>query len=320
MKGLWLEDNQLQMRRDLPLPMLNTAEALVRVLRAGICNTDIELLKNYYPFTGILGHEFVGVVEAGPKDLLHQRVVGEINVSCGNCYFCRSNQPTHCENRTVLGIVNRNGAFADYLTLPSQNLHLVPSNVSTDAATFTEPLAAALEIQEQISVTPQHKVVVVGDGKLGQLVAQTLALTGGQLLAVGRHQSKLNNLKKRGIAVSFADQVPAASFDIAVECTGNPQGFELARKALRPRGTLVLKSTYAGKLTFDASSLVVDEITLVGSRCGPFPQALALLANGQVDVESLIQAHYPLSQGLTAFECAQTRGMMKVLLKMDEEN
>ena len=318
MKGLWLEDNRLQMREDLPLPTLEQGEALVRVMRAGICNTDIELLKNYYPFTGILGHEFVGVVEAGSEDMLHQRVVGEINASCGHCYFCQTNQPTHCENRTVLGIVNRNGAFADYLTLPIKNLHLVPDNVTTDAATFTEPLAAALEIQEQISIEPEQKVVVVGDGKLGQLVAQTLALTGCQLLAVGRHQSKLSNLKKRGIAVGFADQVPTKSFDIAVECTGNPQGFELARKALRPRGTLVLKSTYAGKLTFDASSLVVDEITLIGSRCGPFSPALALLADQQVDVESLIQARYPLSEGLAAFERAQTRGTMKVLLKMDQ--
>ena len=318
MKGLWLENNQLQLRTDIPNPEPPPGEALVRVLRAGICNTDLELLRGYYPYTGILGHEFVGVVEQGPERLLNQRVVGEINAACGQCRFCRSGQPTHCENRTVLGIVNRNGAFADYLTLPIENLHLVPESISTDAATFTEPVAAALEIQQQVSVVSDERVLVVGDGKLGQLVAQTLALTGCELLAVGRHREKLANLDARGIKTGFADAVTDRAFDISVECTGNPEGFDLARRALRPRGTLVLKSTYAGKLTLDASSLVVDEITVIGSRCGPFPKALQLLAQGRVDVEGLIQAHYPLTEGLTAFERAQRRGVLKVLLEMSQ--
>jgi threonine dehydrogenase-like Zn-dependent dehydrogenase len=316
MKGLWLENNRLQLRTDLPIPELPPGEALLRVLQAGICNTDLELLRNYYPYTGILGHEFVGIVEAGPEALLNQRVVGEINATCGECHFCRRGQSSHCENRTVLGIFNHNGAFADYLTLPSKNLHLVPPTVSTDAATFTEPLAAALQIQEQVSVEPGQKVLVVGDGKLGQLVAMTLALTGCDLLAVGRHREKLANLAQRGIVTGFADAVSEKSFDIAVECTGNPGGFEIARRALRPRGILVLKSTYAGKLTLDASSLVVDEITLIGSRCGPFAPALQLLAEKRVDVSSLIQARYPLSEGLAAFERAQGRGVLKVLLEM----
>lgn len=316
MKALWLENQQLQLRTDIDIPQPPPGEALVRVLRAGICNTDLELLRGYYPYTGILGHEFVGVVELGPANLLHQRVVGEINAVCGKCRFCRSGNPTHCENRTVLGIVNRHGAFAEYLTLPIENLHPVPENVDTDVATFTEPIAAALEIQQQIKISNNERVLVVGDGKLGQLVAQTLALTGCDLLVIGRHGEKLANLELRGIKTGLADAVTEKSFDITVECTGNPEGFATARSALRPRGTLVLKSTYAGKLTLDASSLVVDEITLIGSRCGPFAWALQLLAEGKIDVTGLIHGHYPLGEGLAAFEMAQRRGVLKVLLAM----
>jgi threonine dehydrogenase-like Zn-dependent dehydrogenase len=316
MKGLWLENQQLQLRTDIPIPNTPPGEALVRVLRAGICNTDIELKRGYYPYTGILGHEFVGIVEQGPEHLLHQRVVGEINAVCGHCHFCRSGQPTHCENRTVLGIVNRHGAFADYLCLPVENLHPVPDNVPTEIATFTEPVAAALEIQQQIAIDIDDRVLVVGDGKLGQLVAQTLALTGCDLLVVGRHQEKLANLEARGIKTGLADAVVERSFDISVECTGNPEGFAIARRALRPRGTLVLKSTYAGNLSLDASSLVVDEITLIGSRCGPFPAALELLATEKIDVKPLIHGCYPLDDAIFAFEQAQRRGMLKVLLEI----
>jgi len=316
MKGLWLENNQLQLRTDIPIPELSPGEALVRVLRAGICNTDLELIKGYYPYTGIIGHEFVGIVEQGPPQLINQRVVGEINAACGTCRFCRRGQPTHCENRTVLGIVNRNGAFAEYLSLPIENLHLVPENVSTAAATFTEPIAAALEIQQQIQICKDDRVLVVGDGKLGQLIAQTLALTGCELLVVGRHKEKLTNLSAKGIKTGLADSVTDRYFDISVDCTGNPEGFNIARRALRPRGKLILKSTYAGNLSLDASSLVVDEITLIGSRCGPFVPALELLATGKVDVQSLIDSYYPLAQGLEAFEKAKTKGVLKVLLEM----
>ena len=320
MKALWLENNQLQLRSDVPIPEPPPGEALVRVVRAGICNTDLELLRGYYPYTGILGHEFVGVVEEGPKQLVGQRVVGEINAVCGECRFCRSGQPTHCENRTVLGIVNRNGAFAEYLTLPYANLHPVPDTVPTDVATFTEPVAAALEIQQQVSVRPDDRVLVVGDGKLGQLVAQTLALTGCKLLVVGRHRNKLDRLAARGIKTGLADAVTERAFDLSVECTGNPEGFAIARRALRPRGTLVLKSTYAGHLTFDASSLVVDEITLIGSRCGPFPQALQLLSQNKLDVNYLIQTRYPLDEAIAAFDRAQERGVLKVLLEIGAES
>lgn len=320
MKALWLENNQLQLRSDVPIPEPPPGEALVRVVRAGICNTDLELLRGYYPYTGILGHEFVGVVEQGPKQLVGQRVVGEINAVCGECRFCRSGQPTHCENRTVLGIVNRNGAFAEYLTLPYANLHPVPDTVPTDVATFTEPVAAALEIQQQVSVRPDDRVLVVGDGKLGQLVGQTLALTGCDLLVVGRHRNKLDRLAARGIKTGLADAVTERAFDLSVECTGNPEGFAIARRALRPRGTLVLKSTYADRLTFDASSLVVDEITLIGSRCGPFPQALQLLSQEKLDVNYLIQTRYPLDEAIAAFDRAQERGVLKVLLEIGAES
>ncbi len=316
MKGLWLSNQQLKLRTDLPIPELTHGEARVRVLQAGICNTDLELLRGYYPYSGVLGHEFVGVVEEGSPQWVGQRVVGEINATCGHCRFCVKGHSTHCENRTVLGIVNREGAFAEYLSLPERNLHPVPDSVSTDAATFTEPLAAALEIQQQVALTEGDRVLVIGDGKLGQLVAQTLTLTGCDLLAVGRHPEKLANLAARGIKTGFADAVQDRTFDVSVECTGNPEGFAIALRALRPRGTLVLKSTYAGQLSIDASALVVDEITLVGSRCGPFPEALKLLAEDKVDVSPLIQARYPLSDGLAAFGHAQRKGVLKVLLTM----
>ncbi|MGF1600638.1 MAG: alcohol dehydrogenase catalytic domain-containing protein [Thermosynechococcaceae cyanobacterium] len=320
MQGLWLEEQKLQLRSDIPEPQPPENEALVRVLCAGICNTDLELLRGYYPYTGIIGHEFVGLVEQGPPHLVNQRVVGEINAACGHCHYCQTESATHCENRTVLGIVNRHGAFAEYLTLPVANLHPVPESVPTEVATFTEPVAAALEIQEQIAITPHERVLVVGDGKLGQLVAQTLALTGCDLLVLGRHADKLANLERRGIQVAIASPTPDTlkprSFDIAVECTGNPAGFETARQSLRPRGTLVLKSTYAGKLSLDASALVVDEITVMGSRCGPFEKALEVLAAEQVDVQPLIDARYPLSDALNAFSHAQRRGTLKVLIEM----
>ncbi len=318
MRALWLEDRRLRLRDDLPIPEPPAGEALVRVLCAGICNTDIELTRGYYPFTGIPGHEFVGIVERGPGALAGRRVVGEINAVCGSCRACTAGRRTHCERRTVLGIVGRHGGFADYLTLPFENLHAVPDDVSTDAAVFTEPLAAALEIQEQLAIGADQHVLVVGDGKLGQLVAQTLALTGCRLRAVGRHDAKLALLAARGVATGGPEDVEPGAFDVAVECTGNPAGFAVAQRALRPRGTLVLKSTYAGALTFDASAVVVHELTLVGSRCGPFAPALRLLAERRVAVEPLIHARYALRDGLAAVGHAQRSGVLKVLLEMED--
>jgi len=316
MRGLWLEDKKLRLRDDLPLPEPPEGELRVRVLQAGICNTDLELIKGYYPFTGIPGHEFVGMVDEGQGPLSGKRVVGEINAACGQCPTCRAGNGRHCPARTVLGIVNRNGAFAEFLTLPEKNLHPVPGSLPAEIATFTEPVAAALEIQEQVPIGREDRVLVIGDGKLGQLIARTLALTDCELLVAGRHRRKLELLGEAGISSCLSESLGDERFDVVVECTGNPAGFELARSRTRPQGTLVLKSTYAGDLQLDASALVVDEITLIGSRCGPFAPALQLLAIGKIDVRPIIEAGYPLSQALEAFDHARRPGALKVLLEM----
>ncbi|WP_428264196.1 MDR/zinc-dependent alcohol dehydrogenase-like family protein [Haliangium sp.] len=324
MQALWLEDQALRLRDDVPVPTPPAGEALVRVVRAGVCATDLELVRGYYPYAGVPGHEFVGVVEDGPARLRGQRVVGEINATCTTgapsasaCAACRRGHTSHCERRTTLGIRGRHGAFAEYLSLPAENLHIVPDSVSTDAATFVEPLAAALEIQEQVTVRPGDRALVVGAGKLGQLIAQTLALTGCALATVARTPARHAQLAALGVAAVEPEQVADGSFDLAVDCTGHPDGFALARRALRARGTLVLKSTYAGRLELDASSLVVDEITVVGSRCGPFAPALRLLAAGRVAVEPLLEARYGLADAIAAFAHAGRRGARKVLVDVD---
>jgi alcohol dehydrogenase len=308
-------DGQLRLVEDYPRPEPPLGEALVRVRLAGICNTDLEIVHGYMGFRGVLGHEFVGVVEeCADGSLVGQRVVGEINCYCGECPTCRAGAPTHCPNRTTLGIGGRDGAFADYLTLPVANLHPVPEAVSDKAAVFVEPLAAALEILEQVQIKPTDRVVVLGDGKLGLLVAQVLGLTGCDLVVGGRHEEKLAILQRRGIDARLADELPTEKADVAVDCTGHPSGFAAARGLVKSRGTLVLKSTFHGGVEVNLSMLVVDEITLVGSRCGPFAPALRLLERGLVDVESLVSATYPLGKGLAAFEEAQKKGALKVLL------
>ena len=318
MRGLWLEAQRIRLRDDLSRPEPAAGEARVRVLVAGICDTDLELVRGYYPFTGVPGHEFVGRVEAavGAEEWVGRRVVGEINVSCGGCAACLAGRRTHCERRHVLGIRGRNGAFAECLTLPLANLHEVPAGIPDETAVFAEPLAAALEIQEQVAIGPRDRVVVIGDGKLGNLVAQTLALSGCELTVIGRHASKLALLATRGIATGLADDIPRAQADVVVECTGNPEGLDLARVVVRPRGTIVLKSTYRGPASVDISRIVVDEITLVGSRCGPFAPALALLAEGRVDVRPLVHARFPLDEAVAAFAEAARPGVMKVLVKV----
>lgn len=313
MRGVWLEAGRLRLRDDLPLPQPPPGEARVRVILAGICNTDLELVRGYYPFRGVPGHEFVGVVEPGSPGP-GRRVVGEINAACGRCSRCAAGLARHCPARTVLGIAGRDGAFAEYLTLPAENLHVVPDALASEAALFAEPLAAALEVREQVAVGKGTRALVVGDGKLGQLVARVLALAGCELQVMGRRPRKLALLAAVGIAAAGEDSVPEAAFDVAVECTGNPEGFALARRAVRPRGTIVLKSTYAGSLTLRPDSLVVDEITVVGSRCGPLGDALALLAAGEVDPRPLLEARYPLAQALAAFDRAAAPGALKVAL------
>jgi len=273
-------------------------------------------VRGYYPYSGVLGHEFVGeIVDSPDPDWLGARVVGEINASCGTCPACRANRPTHCEARTVLGIVNRNGVHAEYASVPLANLHRVPDSVSDEAAVFTEPLAAAVEILEQIHIAPTDRVLLVGAGRLGQLVAQVLALTGAELHVVARHTLQRALLAGRDITTIAETDVAVRSYDIVVEATGSPSGLDLARTALRPRGTLVLKSTYAGEVTLNLSPFVVDEITVIGSRCGPFAPALRLLERGEVDPTVLIAERYPLDRAVEAMERAAERGVMKVLLE-----
>ncbi len=313
MQALWLENNHIDLR-DVPVSA-RPGEALIKIRTAGICGTDLELVRGYYPYTGIPGHEFVGeVVEAPDLAWLGARVVGEINAMCRQCEQCRNGRPTHCENRSVLGIINRDGAFAEYMRLPLENLHRVPASVSDEAAVFTEPLAAALEIQQQVQIRPTDRVLLVGAGRLGQLIAQTLALTGCDLRVVARHKYQRDLLTARGIRLIEEADVQPWRWDVVVEATGSPSGFDLARKAIRPRGTFVLKSTYAGNLTLNMSSIVVDEINIVGSRCGPFEPALRLLAQNEVDPTVLVAAEYRLGEALQAFEAAGKTGMLKVLV------
>jgi 2-desacetyl-2-hydroxyethyl bacteriochlorophyllide A dehydrogenase len=314
MNAVWLENNRIDLR-EVPQPR-KPNEALVKIRKAGICSTDLELVKGYYPYTGILGHEFVGeVVEAADPSWIGKRVVGEINVVCTKCEQCLNGRPTHCENRTVLGIVNRDGTIAEFTQLPISNLHRVPDSVADEMAVFTEPLAAALEIREQIQLKPTDRVLLVGAGRLGQLIAQTLALTGCDLRVVARHAHQQGLLKARGIRVIDEERIQPWRWDVVVEATGSPTGFALARKAIRPRGTLVMKSTYKGELSVNFSSLVVDEIHIVGSRCGPFEPALRLLESGQVDPTVLIAQEFKLQDALKAFEHAAETGVLKVLVE-----
>jgi threonine dehydrogenase-like Zn-dependent dehydrogenase len=319
MKALRYENKELQVA-DVPAPV-REGEALVRVRLAGVCNTDLEIVRGYAGFRGTLGHEFVGVVERAPgaPGLEGRRVVGEINAGCGACEQCRAGDARHCPARTVLGIHGRDGAFAELLQLPVANLLPIPDELADERAVFTEPLAAAVAITERVSVEPCARVAVVGDGKLGLLCAQALkVLTGARVSLVGRHQSKLDIARRRDIETFKADELPASfarAFDVTVEASGSPGGFETALRLLRPRGTLVLKSTFHGVTELNFAPVVVDEISIVGSRCGRFAPALELLSRGAVDVDSLVHAEFPLAEGVRALERAAEPGVLKVLLR-----
>ncbi|ESQ14343.1 MAG: alcohol dehydrogenase catalytic domain-containing protein [Thiohalocapsa sp. PB-PSB1] len=315
MKALWL-NQQPGLRMDVPLPIPSTGEALVRVRLAGVCATDLALLRGYQPFRGILGHEFVGeiVAAADAPERVGKRVVGEINIACGQCHECRAGRSSHCEQRRVAGIRDHDGVFAEFVCLPLRNLHQVPETVADRMAVFVEPLAAALEIMQQIPIAPRQSVLLVGAGRLGQLIARVLHLSGCELAVVARHRAQRALLETVGIPWISEDAVPAARAELVVEATGSPDAFALARRAVRPGGTILLKSTYPGLLQVDFSSLVVDEISLVGSRCGPFPAALRLLAAGLVDPTPLIAASFPLAQAELALERAAEPGVMKVLI------
>lgn len=325
MRALLLTNQGPQLQTDYPVPRPGRGEALIRVRLAGVCATDLQLVAGYKGgYRGVLGHEFVGEVVTAPDNeaWVGRRVVGELNIGCGVCDLCRRGLGKHCRNRQSLGIIKRDGAFADYLTLPIANLHGVPDGLTDEQAVFVEPLAAALQIREQVAITPDLRVYVLGDGRLGLLVAQVLALTGCDLSVVGRTPAKLALLQQfpgtyqpilsEPTVLADLHNRPA---DVVVEVTGSPQGFAQAVSLVRPGGTLVLKSTFAAALpNFDLSHLVVDEITLVGSRCGPFAPALRLLQSGLVQTQPLIHARYALDEGVAALAHASRKGVLKVLI------
>jgi len=289
--------------------------ALVKVHLSGICSTDLQIFKGYMGFKGIPGHEFVGSVSEGPRDLVGKRVVGEINFACEKCDSCRRDLRRHCPSRAVMGILNADGAFAEYVSVPTANLHVVPDNVSDEEAVFTEPLAAAFEILTQIQLDPADDVLVLGDGKLGNLCAQVLRLTGAKITALGKHTEKLGLIQKAGVrTIQLKDWEPRV-FDVVVEATGSASGLELALSAVRPRGRLILKSTIAGNHQVSLAPIVINEINVIGSRCGPFPDALDALAAKQVCVTPLIEEIYSLDDGVAAVGHAARPGARKILIK-----
>ena len=317
MRALVLTDSGIHLQTDRPDPVPASDEVLVRVLRAGICQTDLQLIRGYKDFRGVLGHEFVGVALGGALE--GQRVVGEINCSCWTCDTCNAGRPGHCPHRSVIGILNHDGAFADLVAVPERNLHRVPDSVDTDIAVFTEPLAAAFQIPAQVPVERGNRVIVLGDGRLGNLCAQVLTHLSDHVLVIGKHPGKLAILEKLGIATSFsADALAHRGADIVVECTGSDTGLPMALELVRPRGTIVLKTTVAGTQTISFAPLVVDEVTVVGSRCGPFDRALDALAHGAVNVSALISEWLDLNDGVRALTRSAQPGVLKVLLHVSQ--
>ncbi len=333
MRALVYHNEALAFEHDYAMPAPVRGEALIRVMLAGICNTDLEIVRGYMGFQGVPGHEFVGVVEdiygndelrARYRSLLGQRVVGEINAACQqpDCFYCQRGMPTQCPRRTTLGIVKRNGVFADYVTLPLINLHVVPEHVSNEEAVFVEPLAANFEILEQVHLKPTQRVIIIGDGKMGQLAAQVLALSGCDLTMVGHNSDKLALAARRGVHICLTgEQVyqeleQARSADVVVECSGAAEGLAMALRLVRPRGAVILKSTVADNSTLHLAPIVIDEIRVQGSRCGPFAPALHALDQHLVDVRPLISARYSLDNGIAAFKQAGQKGVLKVLIQI----
>jgi threonine dehydrogenase-like Zn-dependent dehydrogenase len=319
MRAIVLSDDGVRFQDDRPDPVPAPGEVLVRVVRAGICETDLQLIKGYHGFRGVLGHEFVGLALSGALE--GRRVVGEINCSCLACDTCRAGRPGHCPHRTVLGIVGHDGAFADLVAVPERNLHAVPDGVDDDVAVFVEPVAAAFQIPAQVAVRREDRVAVLGDGRLGNLCAQVLASLSDHVVVVGKHPEKLAVLASLGIEGVRAGSDPPsrsalrrAGHDIVVDCTGSPSGLMTALAMVRPRGTVVLKTTIAGEHALSLAPVVVDEVTIVGSRCGPFDRALEALAQGLVDVHPLIADRFELADGVRAIERAAEPGVLKVLL------
>ncbi|RLB49070.1 MAG: alcohol dehydrogenase [Deltaproteobacteria bacterium] len=315
MKAVVFDGNRASVQ-DVADPIPVPGEALVRVSVAGICNTDLEIVRGYMGFEGILGHEMVGVVEAHPDPaMIGQRVTAEINLPCGTCERCSMGLGRHCPKRTVLGILGKDGCFAEHVTMPIGNLHPVPGGVSDEAAVFTEPLAAAFEILEQLDVPRGARVLVLGDGKLGLLISMVLAHSGVVPTHVGRHLDKLRILEGLGVETMLEAALGDRLFDVVVEATGSPAGLDLALDRVRPRGTVVLKSTFHGAVTVDTAKVVIDELTILGSRCGPFAPALEALAAGTIDPTPLIAETYALSDAEAAIARAGSSGTLKVLLR-----
>jgi len=312
MRAIVLGNHGAMLQSDRPAPVAEAGEVLVRVLHAGICDTDLQLVRGYKGFRGVLGHEFVGVPLSGRFE--GRRVVAEINCSCHACETCVSGRPGHCPHRTVLGILGHDGAFADLIAVPERNLHPVPDALDTTLAVFTEPVAAAFEIPTQLTLRPGDHVVVLGDGRLGNLCAQVLSGISDHVLVIGKHPEKLEVLNALGIDTRLLADRPCKAADVVVDCTGSETGLPTALEIVRPRGTVVLKTTLAGVQTLACAPIVVDEVTIVGSRCGPFEPALDALSAGLIDVGSLISDRFDLSDGVQALARAAQPGVLKVML------
>ncbi len=320
MRALFLDDDPrpgLRFTSQAPQPKAGADQALLKIRSAGICRTDLELVKGYMGFSGIPGHEFVADVMEGAPEWQGQRVVGDINVADGSCDFCRRGIPSQCRNRTTVGIDRHPGAFADYLALPTRNLHLVPQSVSDEAAVFVEPLASALQILEATRILPNDRVIVLGAGKLGLLVAQVIRLIGANLAVIARHEKPAHLLDQWRIPVFDRHDIPNAHAQVVIDCTGTAEGFADALDLVEPRGKIVLKSTYHDTPTANLTQVAVSEIEVIGSRCGPFDAALRLLDAGLIDVMSLIDARFSLDDALAAIEYAAQPGVLKVLLQMN---
>lgn len=312
-------DNGLRLDNNYPMPEPKKGEAIIKVNTIGICNTDYEITLGYMGYKGILGHEFTGVVEkAENKDLIGKRVVGEINCGCGECEWCAQGLERHCFNRTTLGIWKREGCFAEYVSLPEKNLLVIPDNVSDEEAVFTEPLAAALEILEQVHIPPYKKVIVLGDGKLGLIIALALSAAGLDITLVGKHEEKLKIAAEQGVKTKLLSELKIEkAYDFVVEATGSISGFETSVALTKPRGTLILKSTIAASKEFNLAPIVVDEITIVGSRCGQFAPALRMLEQKRIDVKPLISDIFDIDASIAAFERNKEKSSVKVLVKVN---
>jgi threonine dehydrogenase-like Zn-dependent dehydrogenase len=300
---------------DVPIPVPDEGEALIKVIKAGICSTDLEMLKGYMDFEGILGHEFMGcVIESDEKQWVGRRVVGEINIPCGFCEICSANDPKHCPSRQVLGILRKDGVFAEFVTLPLKNLHVIPSNISDVEAVFIEPLAAAIAIFDQAKVDQEDEVLVLGDGKLGLLVAQVMQTRSANVFCAGHHSRKLVLLQKRGVKTTQNAQEWDKKYDLVVEATGTSKGIDEALRFVKPKGKIIAKSTFHGMAKIDFSALVVNEIQLIGSRCGSFVDALNFLKNESVGLEEMVDANFPLAHAKRAFDKAMDPSVVKVLM------